>query len=238
MSGNSTKRAAAGLPVKWALVVVVVLILYALVQPLANSRFGWQLPTLATLLGEEEPKPNPKKSTASHTSESTQTATQESSSKESSSKESSKKATNRRSIDHEDRGIQSDLRYGILQEVGSDRYLSPSGLQYGPGSEEGHRLKHLERHLEDMPNRPGKHGVFEGDMAQVLKWIDEAYSRGMQGAKGVRALQEEGRTVYEVPFSQPIGYVGGRDGARLRHPPARQMRLVVQGKNFITAFPF
>ena len=75
-------------------------------------------------------------------------------------------------------------------------------------------------------------------MAQVLKWIDEAYVRGKQGAKGVRSSEEDGRTVYEVPFSKAIGYVGGRDGGKMRHPPAKQIRLVVQGKSFITAFPF
>ncbi len=46
----------------------------------------------------------------------------------------------------------NDLLYGLLKETGRQRYVSPEGLQYNPGSEEGHRLKHLERHLKDQPD--------------------------------------------------------------------------------------
>lgn len=130
------------------------------------------------------------------------------------------------------------LLYGILKETGQANYVSIKGLRYGPGSEEGHRLKHLERHLKDIPTRPGKHGVFDGDMAQVLRWIDDAYDRGLRGAKGVRKKQEEDRTVLEVTFDKPIGFVGGRDGARTNHPSSKRLRLVVEGNRFITAFPF
>lgn len=293
MSGISPKRSAAGLPVKWALVIVACLIIYGLTQPFANSRLGWNLPSLASLLGEDESKPSPKKPPTSPTIQPStpdrKVAKPEALDRETLDREvphseiANREIANREIAEREkpDRGVanrevanrevanrevaaneakdrrkpggvvakndakgrsdgesKSELRFGILQEVGGDRYLSPSGLQYGPGSEEGHRLKHLERHLEDMPNRPGKHGVFDGDMEQVLKWIDDAYARGKQGAKGVRASQEDGRTVYEVPFNKPIGYIGGRDGGRMRNPPAKQMRLVVQGKSFITAFPF
>ena len=269
MARNSPVKPGTGLPVKWAVAVVCLLILYALVQPLANSRLGWKLPSLAVLLGEAEP-------------DSTQTASKDRSSPQSKApKRESQESSGEDGVEGDSRENPSvepqkpprkqvgtepakrtepartepavadddvppksaatedaDLRYGMLREVSRDRYLSPAGLQYGPGSEEGHRLKHLERHLADMPDRPGKHGVFEGDMAQVLKWIDEAYVRGKQGAKGVRSSEEDGRTVYEVPFSKAIGYVGGRDGGKMRHPPAKQIRLVVQGKSFITAFPF
>jgi hypothetical protein len=131
-----------------------------------------------------------------------------------------------------------ELLYGLLKDTGREVYVSPAGLRYTRGSEEGHRLKHLEKHLKDIPDRPGKHGVFDGDMAQVLRWIDDAYTRGKQGAKGVRKQEEDGRTVYEVPFTKPIGYVGGRDGKRDNNPDAKRLRLVVDGDQVITAFPF
>jgi len=133
---------------------------------------------------------------------------------------------------------EGDLVYGRLREVSPKRYISPAGLQYLPGSEEGHRLQHLQRHLEDMPDRPGKHGVFEGDMPQVLDWIDEAYTRGQRGGRGIRKMEEDGRTIYEVPFDKPIGYVGGRDGGHSFNPAAKRLRLVVDGNKFITAFPY
>ncbi len=75
-------------------------------------------------------------------------------------------------------------------------------------------------------------------MQDALKCIDDAFARGKRGAKGVRKTQEENRTIYEVPFTQPIGYVGGRDGKRDGNPPAKRLRLVVEGNKFITAFPF
>ena len=131
-----------------------------------------------------------------------------------------------------------DKKYGLLVDIGRDRYQSPAGLIYGPGSEEGHRLKHVQRHLEDQENRPGKHGVFDGDMAAVLRWIDDAYQRAGRGAKGVSKREEEGRTVIEATFEKPIGYIGGRDGKRAGNPAAKRLRLVVDERQVITAFPF
>jgi hypothetical protein len=135
-------------------------------------------------------------------------------------------------------GTADKLLYGLLRETGNEDYLSPAGLRFTRGSEEGHRLKHLAKHLEDQPDRPGKHGVFYGDMPQVLKWLDEAYGRASAGAKGTSKREEEERTVYEVNFSKPIGYIGGRDGARQKNPDSKRLRMVVEGNRLITAFPF
>ena len=301
------------LPKKWAVAIVVALIIYALVQPFANSRWGWNLPSLNGGSSTEKPlakssansttsdeqdtkvaeqksaaakdaekkdaevikssdarsadegtatKPGPSDSTASTPSSKSSatsrdstakpqdrnsTATKESARTEPSSaagsstekKSAASKAEPPKSTaSGGSNTADANLLYGLLKDVGREVYISPAGLRYTRGSEEGHRLKHIEKHLKDIPDRPGKHGVFDGDMAQVLRWIDDAFTRGKQGAKGVRKREEDGRTVYEVPFAKTIGYVGGRDGKRDNNPDAKRLRLVVEGDQVITAFPF
>ncbi|MFM8401202.1 MAG: hypothetical protein ACKOAH_25545, partial [Pirellula sp.] len=93
-----------------------------------------------------------------------------------------------------------DYKFRILKSIGRDRYESPAGLIYAPGSEEGHRLAHIARHLEDQPDRPGSHGVFDGDMASFLIAIDDAYKRARGHAKGTKSRVEDGMTVIEAPF--------------------------------------
>ena len=131
----------------------------------------------------------------------------------------------------------SNLRYGILHSIGRDRYISPAGLQYTPGSQEGHRLKHLERHTEDQPGRPGKHGVFDGGMEKTLEVLDKAYEKAKKGGHGTTKSVDDGRTIYTVDMGQRIGFVGGREGNRRRKPMARRVRLVLDGNRVITAYP-
>lgn len=175
------------IPPKWALAIVGVVLIYWLGQPILNRSFGWNLPTIAAMLGDAEP-----------------------------------------------RSKDSDF----LTEVGPDRYRSPAGLFYTRGSEEGHRLKHLAKHLEDQPTRPGSHGVFDSDLNQVLRWIDEAYQKAKKGDRNARTFDQGDSIKYEVTFEKPIGYVGGSDGKRNGNPPARRLRLIVSGQNVVTAFPF
>jgi hypothetical protein len=130
-----------------------------------------------------------------------------------------------------------DLKYRFLEPLGRDRYKSPAGLVYAPGSEEGHRIEHIRRHLEDQPDRPGSHGVFSGDITEFLIAIDDTYKRARGHAKGTKQREEDGATVYEAPFDKPIGYLGGNEGARRGHPKLKRMRIVVRGQNLITAFP-
>lgn len=129
-----------------------------------------------------------------------------------------------------------DGLYGMLREVSRDRYVSPAGLMYVPGSAEGHRLEHLRRHTKDDPRRPGKHGVFDGDMEGALKTIDRAYQRAKQGQR-TTVKQDRGRTIYTVDLGSRIGYIGGRDGNLKRKPMARRVRLVLEGDRVITAYP-
>jgi hypothetical protein len=125
----------------------------------------------------------------------------------------------------------------LLPQPG-DRFLSPEGLVYTPGSEEGHRLRHIEKHLQDDPGRPGRHGVFHGTLDEVLRRIDEAYRMGREKNPNVRIREEDGRKVYEATFEKTIGYIGGRDGKRSGNPATKRMRMVLDGQRVITAFPF
>lgn len=126
--------------------------------------------------------------------------------------------------------------YGMLADQGNERYLSPAGLLYTRGSQEGHRLKHLERHIEDDPSRPGSHGVFDGGMEGALAAIDLAYTRAKSGVK-TTVEQEDGRTIYTVDLGKRIGYIGGSEGRRRKNPMARRLRLVVDQNRVITAYP-
>ncbi len=265
------------LPRHWAVAILAAIVLYVVVQPIANRQFGWKLPSLSTLTGNDSPEtiqlptkssgkpaaPDPTRiQTEALDPESPPESIQSESSAEIGSTFSeptqtspaisqddtqSAKAPIPRKSSGAPRSPQtetlpasqsSSLKFGILKETGNDVYVSPAGLRYTRGSEEGHRLKHIERHLKDDPKRPGKHGVFEGDMPQVLRWIDDAYTRGKQSAKDVRKYEDDGRTIYEATFSKPIGYVGGRDGGRAKNPEAKRLRLVLDGDRVITAFPF
>ncbi len=197
------------IPMKWAVVILGVAIAYVILQPRLNQWFGWSLPSVASMVGDDKPlaKTTPKKSQANRSNT-------------------------------KDPLEDSDPLYGFLTEIGRSRYESPAGLVYGPGSEEGHRLKHIAKHLKDQPNRPGSHGVFSGDMKAFLIAIDDAYTRAKKGAKGTTKKDDDGSVVYEVTFEKTIGFIGGEAGEKNKNPEAKKMRLVVRGSNVITAFPF
>lgn len=126
---------------------------------------------------------------------------------------------------------------GFLRPVGNDIFESPAGLRYARGSAQGHRLKHVLAHARDNPERSGQHGVFDpGDDLTVFQLVDEAYEQACAGTQ-TKTKREGKRTVYTVDLGRRIGYVGGQSGKRRNHPPARHVRLVLQGQNVITAFP-
>ena len=104
------------------------------------------------------------------------------------------------------------------------------------GGAEGHRLDHLERHTVDDPQRPGKHGVFDGGMEGALATIDRAYERALTGAKTTKEV-EEGRTIYTVDMGSRVGYIGGRDGNRQNKPMAQRVKMVLDKDRVITAYP-
>jgi hypothetical protein len=242
MPGQSTasRKSKNQLPAKWGVGLIVVLIIYALVQPQLNERLGWQLPSLSTLQQSQPAPAGPAQAPQSTDQPTSSTADAQQPTQTKSNDESASQASRPKPPSAHPSQSQpaQSLRYGLLRETAPDDFISPAGLRYTRGSEQGHRLAHLERHLQDDPTRPGKHGVFDGDMPQVLRWLDEAYTRGKTGAKGTSKSEEDQRTVYEVSFPKSIGYIGGRDGDRSNHPDARRIRLVVEGNKVITAFPF
>ncbi len=234
------------IPTKWAVIIVVAIIGYVLLQPQVNKWFGWSLPSVASLVGDEKPtsktkqeKPNSVEKTSTPKSDSKQSqAAPEKKSDQDDSR--SKTPTAQPQVSDQQVGAEppSEKFHGILVEIGRNRFESPAGLVYGPGSEEGHRLKHIERHLEDQPKRPGSHGVFDGDMHAFLVAIDDAYSRAKSGGKGTKKIPDQGSTIYEASFAKPIGFLGGQEGGRKRQPPLKKLRVVVRGNSVITAFPF
>ena len=238
------------IPAKWLVGMLVALVLYFFLQPKLNAWFGWNLPSIAAMAGNETPaKPAYPKSASPKAAQpkaaqpkvaqpelaSTQaTEPKPAQPKTASTKPSGEPTKSPATAKTEQ---QDDSKYRILKPLGRDRYESPAGLIYAPGSEEGHRLSHIARHLEDQPDRPGSHGVFDGDMAAFLVAIDDAYKRARGHAKGTKSRLEDGMTVYEAPFDQTIGYLGGTEGARKKNPKLKKLRLVLRDRNLITAFP-
>ena len=205
--------------------LAVGLVIYLLLQPSINQRWGWNLPSLNAWLDRAADESEP--SAESWQGASTPAVADENDVPAPPTTEEPRTET-----------TEPPLRYDWLRPLGRDEYQSPAGLRYTRGSEEGHRLKHLAKHLQDQPDRPGRHGVFSGDMPQVLRWLDEAYTRGQSGQPGTRRRSEQARTIYEVSFDRELGYIGGREGRRLGHPTSRRLRLVVEQDRVITAFPF
>ncbi len=203
-----------------SIALVILVALYGVLQPRLNERFGLNLPGLPA--GDQTPAP----STLAERVDVLPDAD----------------ANGVTYADTEQSGVNSsseqseDLLYGILREVGPDRFVSPEGLYYISGSAEGHRLEHLKRHTADQPSRPGKHGVFDGGMEGALITIDRAYDRARQNRRTTKQVDRQ-RTVYTIEMDKRVGYVGGSEGKRLRHPVADRVKLVLEGKNVITAYP-
>lgn len=131
---------------------------------------------------------------------------------------------------------EEDSQYAPLQERGRDVWESPAGLLYKPGSAEGHRIKHLERHFEDDPNRP-VHGVFAGNFAEVIGQIDQAYRWSESGDRRAIVRQDRGRTIVIARFDEAVGFVGGERGAEDGNPEVFRVQLVLEDRDVITAYP-
>lgn len=234
------------LPAKWLIGLLIAVVVYFFLQPRLNQWFGWNLPSLAAMAGNEPPakatkqtsgKSNPTASSTASPPKIAAAPKAAPSNDPTASVSSPPRGTTSAKAQSGSKPADDETKYRILKPVGRDRYESPAGLIYAPGSQEGHRLAHIARHLEDQPDRPGSHGVFDGDMASFLVAIDDAYKRARGHNKGTKSRVEDGMTIYEAPFDQAIGYLGGTEGARKKNPKLKKMRLVVRDRNLITAFP-
>jgi hypothetical protein len=230
--------------------LAILIAVYAIVQPVLNDRFGWQLPGVqqfaqndGAAVAEKDEK-RPEKKEAVRTEDTPAPDVKEQAATESKPKPGSGPLANVRTKTSSQpqktapaESVANDsLLYGILADQGNDRFLSPAGLLYVPGSQEGHRLKHVERHTIDDPGRPGSHGVFDGGMATALVTIDKAYRKAKTGSQ-TSTHEEGGRTIYTVDMGARVGYVGGSDGKRRKNPMARRVRLVLERNRVITAYP-
>lgn len=196
--------------------LAVLIAIYAVAQPILNERLGWQLPGVQHLIQDG--------------------GSAEAEKAEKNSQLTSSETTQRQQAPATSSAADASLLFGLLADQGNDRFLSPAGLLYVPGSQEGHRLKHVERHIADDPGRPGSHGVFDGGMADALATIDKAYRKAQTGTQTSKQ-EEGGRTIYTVDMGGRVGYVGGRDGRRRKNPMARRVRLVLERNRVITAYP-
>lgn len=198
---------------KWLACVMVLAVVYLLAEPALEARLGIDLPGAHQLDSAVEAEPSPPVGRSPSTSKSP-------------SGNPAPKST-----------ASSETLEEVLEPVGRDTYRSNAGLIYGRGSVHGTRLKHLESHTADEPDRPGQHGVFdETSIPSLVALIDEAYLQALRREHTEKSV-EEGRTVYTIDLRRRVGYIGGESGGRRGNPPARHLRLVLDGERFITAFP-
>lgn len=246
-----TKSPNHGLSLKFIIFLVVGLAVYALVQPFANRNFGLNLPGVWQIVERlQSPDSSKTREAAKGIAKDEEKALSPNSQYKGSDQETPDGKTLANRTPGADAGSAGsdgaprntrDSKVDVesyLKKLSKNRYQSPAGLVYAPGSDEGHRLKHIERHLTDIPNRPGSHGVFDGNMIDFLKAIDQAYTRASKREKGTSMKEDDGATVYEASFTAPIGYLGGESGKRQKNPKLNRMRLVIRDNNVvITAFP-
>lgn len=128
-----------------------------------------------------------------------------------------------------------------FEELPGGELRSPAGLIYGMGPNREHRVDHVMLHAKDIPDRI-VHSVFEGDRDTILRLIDEAYTLIKQNSKRVRKFpvkDDPDRTEYVIDMKRPIGYRGGMEGLRDRHPRLTRLKLILANENrVITAFPY
>ena len=204
----------------FSLALFVALAGYAAAQPWLNQQFGWNLPGLFDAAPQEQADAE-----RDGAAPADPTPPPLSDGVEREAPAGAKQAPDR------------SVNWGELRDIGRDVKRSAAGLRYVPGSAEGHRLAHVLRHAQDDPDRPGSHGVFDGGRDATLAVIDEAYVLAQQGGGRVRTERDGDRMVHTIDMQRRIGFVGGRTGQRERHPPARRIRLVLEGDKVITAYP-
>ena len=108
------------------------------------------------------------------------------------------------------------LRY----DRSSKTWISPAGLNYGQGSKEGNRVKHVLEHASPNSSKPN-HTVFNVPRNQILSLVDQAWAK-----RGNPLPSDPG--VYIIPMGKVVGTRG-----------ETSIRIIVKpGTNqVITAYP-
>ena len=202
------------------LLIAAAIFLYTQAGPWVANRYGLELPGLPTPQG-----------TAQNGDADRDEVDQPSDLGGESSKDSSKP---RRDYSKKNNASIDDFPPGGLKSYGNVK-VSPAGLRYTKGYNE-HRLDHVMRHAKNALNRP-VHGVFDGDQAKVIATIDEAYRKAQAGGRGVTRERTGDRVALTVDLNRRVGYVGGQKGERNGNPPCTKVKLILEDKNVITAYP-
>jgi hypothetical protein len=127
-------------------------------------------------------------------------------------------------------------KLGVLTPIGRDSFESTAGLIYRPERSE-HRIDHVMQHSRDVPTKP-VHGVFDGTRDEILALIDEAYMLAQTRGPPQVVTEEQGdRQTITVNLNRKIGYMGGENGERRGHPPLKMIKLVLEDRDLITAYP-
>lgn len=131
----------------------------------------------------------------------------------------------------------SDQRVS-LKQISKETWISPAGLRYSGRDPRGlTRVEHILRHSQDLPQRDGPHGVFDGGQARTFQVIDEAW--GIAQKKRLSPRRERERSTYTIPMQRRVGYLGGALGKKRGNPPLTTIFIVFETgtRNIITAFP-
>lgn len=125
-----------------------------------------------------------------------------------------------------------------LKETSKGVFVSPAGLVYKGKDPAGlSRVDHVRRHMRDMPTRAGSHGVFEGSEGIAWAVIDEAWKLAQK--QKIKPRVERNRATITVSMGRPVGFLGGKNGAKRNYPELSKVFIVYENntKNIVTAFP-
>ncbi|MFJ5552951.1 RHS repeat-associated core domain-containing protein [Streptomyces sp. NPDC093225] len=105
--------------------------------------------------------------------------------------------------------------------LGGNKFQSPGGLIYGPGSVHGHRLDHVMAHAAPDPTKPSHSMFMDSDQASIVSLLDEGWAR-----RGAPDPNDPAK--YIVPMGRVVGTAGEMN-----------LRIVVVPgtSKVITAFP-
>jgi hypothetical protein len=123
----------------------------------------------------------------------------------------------------------------FLAELNRDRWQSPAGLVYSPVDASQHRLSLLSVKIREPTDLKSQQG-FDGDLHQVLVWIDQAYRLSKQSDAVERSSTSPTEEVaIQIELPEVIGWVRRPDSVDV--DSTRWIRLVLQDDEVMDASP-